>query len=109
MRLIEWEVAEDGYEEQIIIPKEKRELAAEEGISAENKQKVTARIMNLKTGESYIGRLAITGNHQIYVPTEIQEMLKESGLPAIAHSCPVSSWRVCSETQRSLFWHGNQA
>ena len=24
MRLIEWEVAEDGYEEQIIIPKEKR-------------------------------------------------------------------------------------
>ena len=32
MRLIEWEVAEDGYEEQIIIPKEKRELAAEEGI-----------------------------------------------------------------------------
>ncbi len=27
MRLIEWEVAEDGYEEQIIIPKEKRELA----------------------------------------------------------------------------------
>ncbi len=25
MRLIEWEVAEDGYEEQIIIPKEKRE------------------------------------------------------------------------------------
>ena len=60
MRLIEWEVAEDGYEEQIIIPKEKRELAAEEGISTENKQKVTVRIMNLKTGESYIGRLAIT-------------------------------------------------
>jgi hypothetical protein len=25
MRLIEWEVAEDGHEEQIIIPKEKRE------------------------------------------------------------------------------------
>ena len=79
MRLIEWEVAEDGYEEQIIIPKEKRELAAEEGISTENKQKVTVRIMNLKTGEFYIGRLAITGNRQIYVPTEIQEMLKDSG------------------------------
>ena len=27
MRLIEWEVPEDGYEEQIVIPKEKRELA----------------------------------------------------------------------------------
>ena len=26
-----WEVAEDGYEEQIIIPKEQRELAAREG------------------------------------------------------------------------------
>jgi len=29
MRLIEWEVAEDGYEEQIIIAKEKRELAVQ--------------------------------------------------------------------------------
>ncbi|MBU4288676.1 MAG: hypothetical protein KKI12_10960 [Proteobacteria bacterium] len=79
MRLIEWEVAEDGYEEQIIIPKEKREIAAEEGISTENKQKVTVQIMNLKTGESYISRLAITGNNQIYLPTEIQKMLKNSG------------------------------
>ena len=79
MRLIEWEVAEDGYEEQINIPKEKRDLAAQEGINTENEQKVTVRILNLNTGESYIGRLAITGNRQIYVPTEIQEMLKESG------------------------------
>ena len=69
-----WEVAEDGYEEQIIIPKEKRELAAEEGINTENKQKVTVRIMNLKTGESYLGRLAITGTHQIYLPTEIAQV-----------------------------------
>ncbi len=38
MRLIEWEVVEDGYEEQIIIPKEKRELAAQEEITTENKQ-----------------------------------------------------------------------
>ena len=65
-------MAEDGYEEQIIIPKEKRELAAEEGISTENKQKVTVQIMNLKTGESYIGRLAITGNHQIYLPIRLR-------------------------------------
>lgn len=28
MRLIEWEVGEDGYEEQIVIPKEQRELAS---------------------------------------------------------------------------------
>ena len=79
MHLIEWEVAEDGYEEQIIIPKEKRELAAKEGINTENKEKVTVRIMNLKTGESYLGRLAITGTYQIYIPTEIQQMLEESG------------------------------
>ncbi len=39
MRLIEWEVAEDGYEEQIIIPKEKRELAAEEGIAQKTSRK----------------------------------------------------------------------
>ncbi len=37
MRLMEWEVAEDGYEEQIVIPKEKRDLAAEEGINTEKK------------------------------------------------------------------------
>ncbi len=79
MQLIEWEVSEDGYEEQIVIPKEKRDLAAQAGISTENKQKVTVQIMNLNTGESYIGRLAITGNRQIYLPTEIQEMLKEAG------------------------------
>ena len=79
MRLIEWEVAEDGYEEQIIIPKEQRDLAAEEGIGTENKQKVAVRILNLNTGESYTGRLAITGNHQIYLPTEIQKMLEGAG------------------------------
>ena len=73
------EVSEDGYEEQILIPKEERDLAAKEGIGTENKQKVTVQILNLKTGESYRGRLAITGNHQIYLPTEIQEMLKGSG------------------------------
>ncbi len=79
MRLIEWEVSEDGYEEQIVIPKEKRDLAAQEGISTENEQKVTVQIMNLNTGESYIGRLAITGNRHIYISTEIQEMLKKAG------------------------------
>ena len=31
MRLIEWEVGEDVYEEQIVIPKEQRELATAEG------------------------------------------------------------------------------
>jgi hypothetical protein len=46
MQLIEWEVNEDGYEEQIIIPKVQRDLAAEEGIGTENKQKVAVRILN---------------------------------------------------------------
>ena len=79
MRLIEWEVSEVGYEEQIVIPKEERDLAAKEGISTENGQKVTVQILNLNSGESYTGRLSITGNQQIYLPTEIQELLKESG------------------------------
>ena len=39
MQLIEWGVNEDGYEEQIIIPNKQRDLAAEEGIGMENKQK----------------------------------------------------------------------
>ena len=79
MRLIEWEVAEDGYEEQIVIPKEKRDLASEEGINTENEQKVTVKITNVNSGESYTGRLAITGNRQIYLPVEVQQMLKNSG------------------------------
>jgi len=73
------EVSEDGYEEQIVIPKEKRDLAAEEGICTENGQKLTVQILNLNSGESYTGRLSITGNQQICVPTEIQQMLKSSG------------------------------
>ncbi len=48
-------------------------------VHTENEQKVTVQILNLKTGEAYTGRLAITGNRQIYLPTEIQEMLKGAG------------------------------
>jgi hypothetical protein len=78
MRLIEWEVAEDNYQEQIVIPSEKRKMAEEEGIGTENKQKVTVRITNLRSGESYTGRIPITGNQQIYLSVEIQQMLKGS-------------------------------
>jgi len=74
-----WEVAEDGYEEQINIPKEKREIAEAEGIGTEDGQKVTVKILNLNSGESYTGRLAITGTQQIYLPVEIQKMLEGSG------------------------------
>jgi len=77
--LMEWEVAEDGYEEQIIIPKAQRELAAREGINTEVKHKVAVQILNLKSGESFTGRLPITGTNQIYHPVEIQQMLKGSG------------------------------
>ena len=79
MKLIEWEVAGDGYEEQIIIPMEMRALAALEGIATEVKQKVAVQILNLTTGESYTGRLSITGTHQIYLPVEMQQMLKGAG------------------------------
>jgi len=61
------------------IPKGKRDLTAGEGIGTEDKQKVTVRITNLNSGESYTGRLSITGTNQIYVPVEIQQMLKDSG------------------------------
>jgi hypothetical protein len=61
------------------IPKEKRDLAAQEVINTENKQNVTVQLTNPKTGESHLRRLPITGNRQIYLPTEIQEMLKEYG------------------------------
>jgi len=79
MKLIEWEVNEDDYQEQIVIPEVQRELAATEGISTENKERVAARIQNLNTGEIYAGRLAITGNRQLYLATEIQKMLEGSG------------------------------
>ena len=79
MKLIEWEVTEDSYQEQINIPKEIRDLALEEGISTEVKQNAAVEILNLNTGESYTGRLAITGTHQLYLPVEIQKMLQGSG------------------------------
>ena len=69
----------DTFQGQINIPKEKRDIAAQEGINTENEQKVTVQIVNLKTGETYTGRLPITGNRQIYVPTEIQQMLEGAG------------------------------
>jgi hypothetical protein len=69
-------VAEDGYEEQILIPKEERDLAAKEGISTENKQKVTVQITNLRTGESYLGRLSITGNQQTRLPAYSDETVQ---------------------------------
>ena len=79
MKLLEWEVTEDSYQEQINIPKEIQDLAKEEGISTEVKQKVAVEILNLNTGESYTGRLALTGTRQLYLPVEIQKMLKGSG------------------------------
>ena len=79
MRLIEWEVKEDDYQEQINIPSEKRKMAAEEGISTDYKKKVAVQITNLNTGEMYTARSPITGTNQIYVPVEIQQMLKDSG------------------------------
>jgi len=79
MKLIEWEVNEDDYQEQIVIPETQRKLAVNQGISTENKQKVAARIQNLNTGEIYTARLAITGNHQLYLPKEIQKMLEDAG------------------------------
>ena len=78
MSLLEWEMKEDNYQEQLRIPKEIRELAKKDGISTENKQKVTVLITNLSTGESYTGRLAITGHQEIYVPVSIQKMLVKS-------------------------------
>jgi len=64
MKLIEWEVSEDSYQEQINIPKEIRDLAEDEGISTEVKENA---------------RLAITGTHQLYLPVETQKMLEGSG------------------------------
>jgi len=52
--LIEWEVAEDDYQEQIIIPKEQRDLAAKEGISTEEKQKVAVQIQQMLKGSRKI-------------------------------------------------------
>jgi len=54
MKLIEWEVNEDSYQEQIVIPETKRKLAESEGINTENKQKIAVRIQNLNTLVSFI-------------------------------------------------------
>ena len=67
MKLLEWDVSEDNYQEQINIPKTLRDMAAEEGISTENKNKVVVRLTNLTTGEEYLNRLAIKGSGKIRI------------------------------------------
>ena len=44
MKRLEWEIPEDNYQEQIIIPKAIWEMAADEGISTENKEKVVTEV-----------------------------------------------------------------
>jgi len=78
MSLIEWEVEEDSYQEQIYIPQKQTDQAAAEGIVIENKAQVTIRITNMTTGEEYLSRLKITGNRQLYLPTEVQKLLQGS-------------------------------
>jgi hypothetical protein len=38
-----------------------------------------SEILNLTIGESYTGRLAITGIQQLYLPVEIEKKLEGSG------------------------------
>lgn len=78
MRLIEWTVPEDDYQEQIYVPADQAKAAAEEGIEVENKKQLAVRITNMTTAEVYEGRLKITGNRQIYLPTEVQKLLDGS-------------------------------
>jgi len=77
MKLIEWTVDSDSYNEQINIPSEQADQAAEEGISTENKQRLAIQLTNLTTGKIYQGRLGITG--QLYLPVEVQKLMGKSG------------------------------
>ncbi|MGD9162782.1 MAG: hypothetical protein PVG39_30530 [Desulfobacteraceae bacterium] len=72
-------------------------MAADEGIGTEYKQKVTAQITNINTGEMYTSRFPITGTNQIYVPVEIQKMLKDSRRITPFHVLPPFR-NVCAES-----------
>ncbi|KPA18648.1 hypothetical protein MHK_001133 [Candidatus Magnetomorum sp. HK-1] len=78
-RFLEWEDNADNYTEQLTIPKHIRELLAEKGIDIKDKDKVIARITNIKTREEYLHRMPITSNGEIYVPVEIQKMVEGAG------------------------------
>ncbi len=70
MQLIEWEVAEDGYEEQINIPKDKRDIAEGEGISTEVGKKIAVTILILIIQGISHNRICIaTENMFQYSPT----------------------------------------
>ena len=74
-QMLEWEIIEDDYQEKIHIPKTIADDAKDSGIGIKS---VVARITNEKTGEEYLGRMTVTGT-EIYVPVEIQKMLKRAG------------------------------
>ena len=82
MRLIEWEVGEDEYEEQINIPKEQRDLAKAEGISTEVGQKVAVTILNLNTGESYTAGWPLQGVNKSICQLKYKKCSKVPGKSA---------------------------
>ena len=74
--MLEWKLIEDDYQEKIHIPKSIADDAKDSGIDIS--KSVVARVTNEKTGEEYLGRMTVTGT-EIYVPVEIQKMLKRAG------------------------------
>jgi hypothetical protein len=78
--LLEWEFSakERTYLEKLDIPEDLVEKAKASGIRIEDGTRIPVEITNKDTGERYRARLAVTSNGELYVPVEVQKLIKDS-------------------------------
>jgi hypothetical protein len=78
--LLEWEFLpkERTYLEKLNIPEDLVHRARKNGIEFKEGTRVPVEITNKDTGERYRSRLAVTSQGEIYIPVEVQALIKEA-------------------------------
>jgi len=66
------------YLEKLDIPEDLVEKAKASGIRIEDGTRIPVEITNKDTGERYRARLAVTSNGELYIPVEVQKLIKDS-------------------------------
>lgn len=78
--LLEWEFSakERTYLEKLDIPEDLVREAKDLGIRIEDGTRIPVKITNKDTAERYRARLAVTSNGELYIPVEIQKLIKNA-------------------------------
>jgi len=78
--LLEWgfSTKERTYLEKLDIPGNLVEKAKALEVRIEDGARIPVEITNKDTGERYRARLAVTSNGELYIPVEIQKLIKDA-------------------------------